>query len=91
MHKETYEAFIEAGVDKTKSINASMAIAGEHSGILERLDKLGLEMHKGFSDVNQSMIEVETGLEKKMVILTTIITTSLPIFGLLIAFLLRNG
>jgi hypothetical protein len=85
MHTETYKAFIAANVPTEQAEKAAIAIAGDQSIVIEKLNK----MEASFSKLEKNIREDIHALDKKFLIITTIMSTALPIIGGMLVFVLR--
>lgn len=78
VHFDVYNAFRQSGVSDEEAQKAAIAVAGEQSAIMEKLTKME-------SDIREDI----HSLDKKFLIITTVMSTALPIIGGMLVFVLR--
>jgi hypothetical protein len=104
IHTETYNAFKQAGVPDEAAQRAAIAVAGDQSAIMEKLNKMEIDIK---NDINSKFSKMETDIErqisklekdlredihsldKKFLIITTVMSSTLPIIGGLLFFVLK--
>jgi archaellum component FlaC len=100
IHTETYNAFKQAGVPDEPAQRAAIAVAGEQSAIMEKLNKMEGDIENHFNkmetDIERQISKLEKdlredihSLDKKFLIITTIMSSTLPIIGGLLFFVLK--
>jgi hypothetical protein len=89
IHTETYNAFKQAGVPDEPAQRAAIAVAGEQSAIMEKLNKMEGDIENRFNKLEKDLREDIHSLDKKFLIITTIMSSTLPIIGGLLFFVLK--
>jgi SepF-like predicted cell division protein (DUF552 family) len=96
MHTETYKAFMAANVPQQHAENAAIAVAGDQNMIMDKLNQMREETADKFNKMEDSFAKLEKdiredihSLDKKFLIITTVMSTALPIIGGMLVFVLR--
>ena len=103
MNRETFEAFTTAGVPDENAMRAAESVASDTNIILRELNNIQTDMVAMEGRIQKDMTAMEGRiqsdiakikddihmLDKKFLIITTVISTALPIIAGILFFLLR--